>query len=142
MIEVAPLKGYPALSAMYSFQALMIGLSRLPFYSHLDPHEFFASFGDLTDEEKTKFLRLAILSVPLEKKEVEAIASFAKDKNGIAYTPINMSNLGLEELHEIMIAVGLKLSAIKIPWLSDDEKKKRSLTLGSMSESSTSNTLS
>lgn len=140
MIQVAPLVGYKALSAMYSFQTLLIGLKMLPLYTSEVPEVFFARFGELSDEEKVKFLRIAILSVPLQQKEVESIVALAQDKNGICFSAINMGNMGLEELHETMIAVGLELSRIKIPWLSDEEKKKNFNGSGLTSEPNTAST--
>lgn len=126
MIEVAPLVGYKALSAFYSFQVLMIGLKMLPFYQDQAPEEFFDRFRDLEEHEKEKFVRLAVASVPLKKDEVEAIVCLAKDKNGVPYSAINLGNLELLELQEIMVAVCMALGRIKVPFVSDEEKKKRS----------------
>lgn len=137
MIEVAPLVGYKALSAMHSFQVLMIGLKMLPFYGEQAPEEFFARFGKLSDEEKEKFIRLAVTSVPLEKKEVEALLSLAKDKHGVCYSALNIGNLGLADIIENIVAVCKELARIEIPWISDEEKKKSLSTLELMSEPNT-----
>lgn len=123
MIKVLPLKGYKSLRALNGFHALLLGLKMLPAYI-TEPYESFLDrFKDKPEWEKEKLLKEAVLFVQLGQDEVEAIIAFAADKNGIAYTPVNMKNLGPGELHEIIVAVCMEIGRIRIELVSEEEKK-------------------
>lgn len=123
-MNILPLKGYKSIRALNGFNALLLGLKMLPAYI-MEPYEiFYANFKDKTDEQKEKLLKEAVLFVQLTQDEVEAIISFATDANGISYQPANIKNLAVEKLHEIIVAVGMEFSKIKIDLISEDEKKK------------------
>lgn len=96
----------------------------LPMYIGQDYESFYASFREKTEEEKEKLLRESAVFVELAQDEVEALISFATDKNGIPYTSVNMKNLSASEIYEIIIAVCLEIGRIKIDLVSESEKKK------------------
>lgn len=89
-----------------------------------DYQTFYASFEKMDDAQKEKMLREAVAFVQLSPEEVDAVLCFATDKNGIAYTDVNKGNLTPDELFEIIVAVGMEISKIKIELVSSDEKKK------------------
>lgn len=122
-MKVLPLKGYKSLRALNSFHALMLGLKMLPAYQTWSYEEFYASFKDKTDAEKETLIREAALFVRLEPDEVEALVSFATDKNGVPFSSVNLNNLTADELHETIVAVCVEVGRIKIGLVSEDEKK-------------------
>lgn len=109
---------------MNAFSALLLGLKMLPAYGNVPYDQFFESFKAMPEAEKEKMIREASLFVELSQEEIEAIISFATDKNGIPYGPVNLKNLGPQELHEIITAVCMEIGRIEIGILSDAEKKK------------------
>ena len=123
-MKVRPLKGYKSLKALNAFSALLLGLKMLPMYRDQTYDQFYDRFLDLEENEKEDFLRQAVSFVQLEQDEVEAIICFACDKNGIAYTPANLKNLGPKELHETIVAVSMEIGRIKIDLVTESEKKK------------------
>lgn len=122
-MKLLPLVGYKSLRAMNALHALLLGLKMLP--AHVDEHyeEFFAAFQNRTEGEKETLVREAVAFVELQLDEVEALVSFAADKNGIPYGPSNIGNLGPGELHEIIVAVCMEIGRIRISLVSDAEKK-------------------
>ena len=123
MIKTLPLKGYKSLKALNAFHALLLGLKMLPAYIAEDYETFYERFKDKTDSEKEKFLREALMFVELKQDEIEALASFATDKNDIPYSAASLKSLGLREIYEIVIAVGMEIGKIKIDIVSESEKK-------------------
>jgi hypothetical protein len=95
----------------------------LPAYITIGYETFYDSFKDKTDSEKEKLLREAVVFVQLGQDEVEALIGFAADKNGVAYSAVNVKNLGVDELHEIIVAVCMDIGRIKIELISEEEKK-------------------
>lgn len=133
MTRVLPLEGYKSLRALNGFSALLLGLKMLPAYI-MEPFDaFYEGFKEKTEAEREKLLREAVLFVQLGQDEVEAIVSFAADKNGVSYSPINMKKLPPKDLHEIIVAVCMEIGRIKIELISEEEKKN-SLSSQSMSE--------
>lgn len=132
MIKTLPLKGYKSLRALNGFHALLLGLKMLPAYITEDYVSFYEGFKVRSEAEKEKLLREAILFVQLGQDEVEALISFAADPNGIPYSPVNMKNLSVDQLHEIIVAVCMEIGRIRIELVSEEEKKN---SLGSQSMS-------
>lgn len=124
MNKVLPLIGYKSLRALNAFHALLLGLKMLPAYQLEGYESFYASFGEKTDAEKEKLLREAVVFVRLEEEEVQAVISFATDKNGVPYSPINIKNLNAGDLHEIIVRVCMEIGRIKIDLVTESEKKK------------------
>jgi len=121
--KILPLVGYKSLRALNAFHALLLGLKMLPAYQAVGYESFFASFGEKTDSEKEKLLREAAVFVELQQDEVEALISFATDKNGVPYSSVNLKNLNAGELHEIIVSVCMEIGRIKIDLVSEEEKK-------------------
>ncbi len=122
--KILPLIGFKSLKALNAFNALLLGLKMLPAYQAVGYESFYASFNDKTESEKEKLLREAAVFVQLQEDEVNALLSFATDKNGIPYGPTNLKNLGAKELHEIIVAVCMEIGRIKIELVTEEEKKK------------------
>lgn len=123
MVKTLPLKGYKSLRALNGFHALLLGLKMLPAYITEAYETFYESFKDKSEADKEKLLREAILFVQLGQDEVEALVSFALDKNGVQYSSVNIKNLSLGELHETIVAVCMEIGRIKIEIVSEEEKK-------------------
>lgn len=121
--KALPLKGYKSLGALNSFHKLLLGLKMIPEYFNLSYEDFHNQFEDKNEEEKEKFIRQAIVHVPLLEEEVEALVCFATDKNGVPYTRLNIKNLGPNEIMEIMVCVCMEIGKIKITLVSESEKK-------------------
>lgn len=134
-MNILPLKGYKALRALNGFHALLLGLKMLPAYILEDYETFYSSFGEKSETEKEKLLKEAVMFVQLGQDEVEAIVSFASDKNGIPYQAANVKNLSLSEMFGIIVAVCMEIGKIKIELVTEAEKKN-SVGSQSMSEAS------
>lgn len=123
MIKVSPLKGFKSLKALNAFHALMLGLKMLPSYIGESYEEFYQKVEKLPLEDQEKMIREAALFVELEKEEVEALMSFASDSNGVPYEASNMKNLTPDQLIDIIVAVCVEISKIKINFVTKEEKK-------------------
>lgn len=134
-MKILPLKGYKSLRALNGFHALLLGLKMLPDYIQIDYETFYESFNDKSEVEKLKLLREAVVFVQLGQDEVEALISFATDKNGIPYQSANVKNLSVDDLHSIIVAVCMEIGRIKIELITQEEKKNY-LSSQSMSETS------
>lgn len=115
--------GYKSLKALNAFNALLLGLKMLPDYIQVSYESFYESFKTMSDKEKEKLVRQAILFVQLQQDEVESLTAFVADKNGIPYQATNINNLSVGELHEIITAVCMEIGRIRIDILTEDEKK-------------------
>ncbi len=122
-MKLLPLVGFKSLRALNAFNALLLGLKMLPLYIDSTYEEFFAAFQDRSEGEKESMLRLAAGFVELQQYEVEALISFAADKNGVVYGPENLGNLGPKELHELIVTVCMEIGRIRITLVSEAEKK-------------------
>jgi hypothetical protein len=127
-MNLLPLKGVNSLNALQGFSALLLGYKMLPSRIVEDFDHYYDSFIDKTEDEKEKILRESLMFVNLKKDEIEALVSFAKDKNGIAYSAASIKNMDLKELFEIIVAVCMEIGRIKITLISEDEKKKSQLS--------------
>lgn len=123
-MRVKELKGFKSLRALNAFHTLMLGLKMLPSYMSETYESFFARIDAMDEEGKRKMLKEAALFVELQKEEVEALVCFCTDKNGVSYGANNIDNLGLDELHSIIVEVCYEVSKIQIDFLSESEKKK------------------
>lgn len=127
-IEVAELKGYKSYRAFNVFHSLMLGLKMLPEYMAVTYEDFFKVIDELTPEDQEKMIRKAALFVKLEQEEIESLVCFCKDPKGVPYGPANVKNLGPDEILEIIVAVCVKISQIKIDLVSKAEKKNLKTT--------------
>jgi hypothetical protein len=62
------------LKALNAFHTLLLGLKMLPAYALEAYDEFYEGFAVKTDAEKEKFLREAVIFVPLQPEEVDALS--------------------------------------------------------------------
>jgi hypothetical protein len=123
-MKVSVLKGYKSLRAFNVFHTLMLGLKMLPAYASDSYEEFYNKTEKLSDSEKEKLIREAVLFVELQPDEVEAMVSFCLDPNGVPYEKSNLSNMPPDQLVEMIVAVSMEIAKIKIDLVSDSEKKK------------------
>lgn len=122
-MKVLTLKGYKSLKALNAFNALLLGLKMLPIHLQTDYVTFFESFKEKSEAEKESLLRQAVAFVNLNDDEIEALISFATDKNDVPYGKHNVGNLGVAELHNTIVAVCMEIGRIKIDLVTEDEKK-------------------
>lgn len=123
MIQVHELKGYKSLKAYYAFQALLVGLKMLPMHMLETYEDFYARMEAMPPEDQEKLIRMAASLVPLQKDEVESLISFASDANGARYSEAHLKDLDPKTLIDIIVAVSMKIAAMKVDFVSDDEKK-------------------
>ena len=122
-VKVLPLKGYNAMAAMPTYHRLLLGLKMLPDYASIDYVAFYEMFGVMQEHEKESLLRQAIAFVKLEREELEPIIALSVDKNGVPLSSINIKNMDLEEIYEVVVAVGMAYSRLKIRLVTEEEKK-------------------
>ena len=120
---VAELRGIKSLRAFNGFHTLMLGLKMLPMYFSETDSEFYNRIDEMGPEDQELLIRQALKHVYLQPEEVEALLSFCKDKNGVAYSPVNIKNLNPLEIVECIVAVCMEVAKIKIDLVSDDQKK-------------------
>lgn len=126
-MTVLPLHGLKSLDAVRGLSALLLGYYCLAMpgkTSYATFEEFFESFGVISEEEKEKIIRTAILFVKVEHWEIEAMASFVPDKKGAPYSAASLKNMPMSQLIEIVVAVCKEMGKLKVSILSEDEKKK------------------
>lgn len=123
MITVGEIKGLKSLRALNVFHTLMLGLKMLPMYAHESYEEFFSRIDQMPPKDQEKMIREAALFVELSIDDLEAIICFCKDPNGVPYGTANINNLSMDELFEIVVAVSVAISKIKINFVTESEKK-------------------
>ena len=123
MKKVSELKGYKSLRALNAFHTLLLGLKMLPSYMSESYEDFYARVDLMTPADQEKLIREAAVFVELQKEEVEALIGFCVDANGIPYSAENMKSLKADEIFEMIVAVCLEISKIKISLVSESEKK-------------------
>lgn len=122
-MKVLELRGYKSLKALNAFHTLMLGLKMLPSYMAETYEEFYSRVEDMPESDQEKLIREAILFVNLERDEVEALACFCCDANGVPYSAENIKSLSPSDLVEIIVAVCKEIARIKINFVSENEKK-------------------
>lgn len=128
MIKVRELKGYNSYLAMQLFHSLILGLKMLPTYIGETYEEFFERVEKMPPEDQLKLIREAALFVPIKLDELEALICFAEDPNGVAYGPHNIKNLSPDEIYEVIVAVCVEISKIKIDFVTSAEKKSSKIS--------------
>ena len=127
-IQVLELKGYKSLRALNAFSALILGVKMLPAYAAFSYEEFLASVQAMPADAQRKVIVEAVMFVELQQEEIEALACFCADANGVPYTKENVKNLKPHELVEMTVAVCLEIAKIKVDFLSEDEKKNSKIS--------------
>lgn len=122
-MKVAELKGIESYRALNVFHKLMLGLKMLPSYFHLPYADFYEGIAAGTDESKEKIIREAALFVDLEPGEIETLACFCFDTNGVRYGKPSLKHLGPDQIFEIIVSVCVEISKITIDFVTEPEKK-------------------
>lgn len=120
---VQELKGFKGYRAFQAFHKLMLGMKMLPLHQDETYEDFYNRFAEADDKVKKQYISDALLFVDMEPSEVEALACFVKDKNGIPYSKTNINNLKPNELKEILCSVCMEIGKIDIDMISNEEKK-------------------
>lgn len=124
-MKVLELKGYRSLRALNAFNTLLLGLKMLPAYMQFTYEEFYEKVAkEADDAERETLIREAAMFVELSEDEVAALASFCADPNGVPYDATNLKSLSPDHILEIVVAVCMEISRIKIDMVSKSEKKK------------------
>lgn len=123
MIKVLELRGYKSLKALNAYHTLMLGLKMLPSYMGESYEEFYQRVEEMPAADQEKMIREAVLFVELQQEEVESIVAFCTDVNGVPYSKENIKNLGPGQLVEMIVAVCVEMSKIKVNFVSESEKK-------------------
>lgn len=127
-MKTRELKGFKSLRAMNVFHTLMLGLKMLPMHLAEPYEEFYARIKSLPEEQQKAMISKAALFVTLEEPEVEAIAYFCEDANGVPYNSASLKKLGPDKIHEMIVAVCFEISKIQIDMISDAEKKNSKIS--------------
>lgn len=123
MIEVSPLVGPDSLRACAAFHKLLLMYKMLPLYIEMGFKEFFDSVAEKSESEQETIVRQCLALNELTDPEIFALMRFTKDKNGVPYSPVNIKNLGLKDLHEHLVAVCMRIAQIKVDLVTPEEKK-------------------
>ncbi len=120
---VKELKGFNSIRALNIYYSLLVGVKMLPAYQTETFEGFLQRVENLDARGREQVIRQGALIVQLEQEDVESIVSFCQDKNGISYSAANLDNLKPQELFEIIVAVCVEVSKIKIDFITESEKK-------------------
>ncbi len=127
-MKTLELRGYKSLKALNAFHTLMLGLKMLPSYMGETYEDFYSRISDMTESDQEKLIREAVLFVELQKDEVEALAGFAADANGVPYSAENLKTLDPKTIMEIIVSVCVQISKIKVDFVSEAEKKNLNIS--------------
>lgn len=123
-MKTRPLVGFKSLQALNVFSTLMMGLKMLPAYRGETYEAFLERIQAMPEDDQRNMIRQAAVFVDLKQEEVEALASFAEDANGIQYGPANLKSMGPVEIVDLIVAVCMEIAKIKVNLVTEDEKKK------------------
>lgn len=123
-MKTRPLVGFKSLQALNVFSTLMMGLKMLPAYRGETYEAFLERIQAMPEDDQRNMIRQAAVFVDLKQEEVEALASFAEDANGIQYGPANLKSMGPVEIVDLIVAVCMDIAKIKVNLVTEDEKKK------------------
>lgn len=122
-MKVLELRGFKSLKALNAFHTLMLGVKMLPSYITESYEDFYGRVSQMPPQDQEKIIREAALFVELQKDEVEALVCFCADSNGVPYTAENLKALRPDQILEIVVAVCVEISKIKVNFVREDEKK-------------------
>lgn len=122
-LRVLPLEGLKSLRAFNVFHTILLGYKMLPSKIKMTYEDFLEEFEAATDDDKAKILREAAAFVPIEQEELDALTCFCCDVNGVPLTKINTAKMTPEQLIDVIVAVCLEISKIKLYSISEDVKK-------------------
>ena len=109
-------KGIEGAKAYHSALALIRSLWYIPKgIDHSTYKEMSDWFDCLNDEEKRKYLKLAVEDgAMLQEEEIQALFKFAKDENGVPFGKENINNLTAYEIHDLTLEVALEILKQKV----------------------------
>ena len=122
-LKVLSFEGLKSLRAFNVYHSLLLGYKMLPSKITMTYEDFLNEFDGATDEEKEKTIREAAAFVPIEQDELDALTSFCADTNGIPYTRVNTAKMTPAQLVDIIVAVCMEISKIKLYSIGEDVKK-------------------
>ncbi len=124
MIKVLPLTGLKSLHAFNAYNAVLFGLHLTPAHVGQGEDAFYDWFDALSEAEKEKQIRYAISLAKISEEEIKDLLAFTTDPNGLPYSEVNIGGLQPFEIVELMTAVCMELSKIKLRSISEEAKKK------------------
>lgn len=124
MFQLQEIKGLESLSVLNVYQSLLIGLKMMPAYASVDDEVFLDTIEKMDKADQERVFWDAAKIVPLEKYEVERLLKFYKDKNGVPISKENINALGPMDIAEMVVTVCMKVSEIKVDFVTESEKKK------------------
>lgn len=122
-MTVTTIEGLNSFWALQAYNKLLLGLKMLPSYMAEGYEEFYSRVELMPAPDREKLIREALLFVNLEPEEIEALARFCTDANGVPYSKSNMKSLSPAEILEILALVSIEISKIKINFVTESEKK-------------------
>lgn len=122
-LKVLPLEGLKSLRAFNVFHTLLLGYKMLPSKLNMTYEAFIEEFDSSTEEEKAKILREATALVPIEQEELDALTCFCHDVNDIPFTKVNTAKMNPAQLVDVVVAVCLEISKIKLYSITENVKK-------------------
>lgn len=122
-MKVRTIEGMKSYWALQAYHKLLLGLKMLPSYMGETYEEFYARVEQMSELDREKIIREAVLFVTLDQEEVESLAIFCTDVNGISFSKENMKNLKPNEIFEIISLVSIEISKIKVNFVTEKEKK-------------------
>ncbi|WP_424244948.1 hypothetical protein Dip510_000055 [Elusimicrobium posterum] len=122
-VQVLPLKGLKSIWALNAYNVLLFGLATEQALAGQGFEETYKNFEGLPLEAKELQLRRAAGLVNLQEDDMRNLIAFAKDANGIPFTDANTAKLAPEDIIDILVAVCLEISKIKVYSIAEREKK-------------------
>lgn len=109
-------KGLKGAKAYHSALSLVRSLWYIPKdVDHQTFEEMTGWFDQLNDDEKRKYLKLAVEDgAELTDQEIQSLLIFAKDQNGIPFGKENIENLTPFEIYETIIDVACNIFKLKV----------------------------
>jgi len=109
-------RGINGARAYHAALTLIRSLWHIPFATeHADFYEMSNWFDMLPDDEKRKYLRLAVNDgAMLEEREIEALLLFAKDVNGVPIGKETIKNLNPFEIHDAILDVACEIFKVRL----------------------------
>ncbi len=121
--NVSEIKGIRSLRAFNVYNSLLLGIKMLPQYLKESYEEFYSRLKDMEPDDQAKIIREAAFFIEIQPEELEAMAIFCKDSNGVPISRENLKNFSPGDLIDMIEAVCTEISKFKIDLVSEAEKK-------------------
>lgn len=124
-IRLRKLEGYESYQAFVAFHRLLYGIKMLPHYEGETYPEFFKRINSMSEDEQRMIFSEALSFVLLTPEEIQALAFFGEDQNGVQYHAANIKNTPFSRIVEVAAEVCIAFGKIPPPhFVSAYEKKK------------------